>query len=107
MQDKCTNRSRGFGFITFYKANIDRLLEEQPHFIDGKKIECKKAIPKEHITSMNENNQEADSICLKIFVGGLPPLLDESGMYEYFIQFGEIDNCSIMHDKPSGKSRGI
>jgi hypothetical protein len=27
-------------------------------------------------------------------------------MYEYFSKFGEIEQCVIMHDKPSGKSRG-
>ena len=42
------HKPRGFGFVTFEDAHsIDRVLEETEHYIDGKLVECKKAVPKE------------------------------------------------------------
>ena len=52
---------------------------------------------------VNSMNYKAHTI----FVGGLPPNLKEAEMHTYFGKFGEIDQCVIMHDKPTGKSRGI
>ncbi len=42
----------------------------------------------------------------KIFVGGLPPGLKEIDMKKYFENYGEVELCVIMREKPSGKSRG-
>jgi RNA recognition motif-containing protein len=72
-------------------------------------VECKIAIPKEQINTISEANLDESSMsyrALKIFVGGLPPNLKESEMHNYFAKFGEIEQCVIMHDKPTGKSRG-
>ena len=42
------HKPRGFGFVTFEDVHsIDRVLEETEHYIDGKLVECKKAVPKE------------------------------------------------------------
>jgi len=105
------DRSRGFGFITFKDSlNIENLLKDQPHYLDGKQVECKIAIPKEQINTISEESLDENAIsnkAHKIFVGGLPPNLREAEMHNYFANFGEIDQCVIMHDKPSGKSRGI
>ncbi len=100
------DKSRGFGFVTFFDPSIVDFILKIPHFIDGKCVECKIAIPKEHINS----NEEETSVLYnskKIFVGGLPPNIKENEMKIYFEQYGEIDQCVIMKDKPTGKSRGI
>ena len=78
------------------------------HIIDGKHVECKIAIPKEHINTF-DNPEDLPLIqnSKKIFVGGLPPNLKEFEMKNYFERFGELEQCVIMKDKPSGKSRGI
>ena len=48
MQDKITNKSRGFGFITFKDvSSLKRVLQITPHIIDGKLVECKAAVPKD------------------------------------------------------------
>jgi RNA recognition motif-containing protein len=47
MMDRESGRSRGFGFVTFQSEDtVDRLLQEE-HEIRGRKIDCKKAIPRE------------------------------------------------------------
>lgn len=53
---------RGFGFITL--EHVDKVLEvilAQPHFINGKKLDCKIAIPKERLTAMTKDVNTARS----------------------------------------------
>jgi RNA-binding protein Musashi len=93
---------------------VDEILNTQPHFIEGKPVECKIAIPKDFIANLRNDlnlTKEQQSSGLynnsKIFVGGLHPALKENEMKIYFEQFGELEQCVIMHDKPTGKSRGF
>ena len=45
MNDKITGRPRGFGFVTFRLAEaVDALMQEN-HVLDGKQVECKRAVP--------------------------------------------------------------
>jgi RNA-binding protein Musashi len=45
-----TNKSRGFGFVTFQEyAAVDRVLEVKVHSIDGKTVEVKVAVPKNEV----------------------------------------------------------
>jgi RNA-binding protein Musashi len=100
------DRSRGFGFVTFTDPlTADMILKKGPHIIDGKQVECKLAIPKDTLSNLEPNNAIFNT--RKIFVGGLPPLLSEPQMRDYFEKFGPIEQCVIMHDKPTGKSRGF
>jgi RNA-binding protein Musashi len=95
--------------VTLYNPNrVDDILNSQPHIINGKAVECKIAIPKEHIvtTEVPEESYSSQN-SKKIFVGGLPKTLDEAEMISYFQKFGEIEQCVIMKDKPTGKSRGF
>ncbi len=50
MVDKNTHRSRGFGFITFYyEDSVEDVMENKnSHQINGKWIDCKKALPVNH-----------------------------------------------------------
>lgn len=49
MKDMETKRSRGFGFVTFVEADdLDNVLRNAPLELDGRKIEARKAVPREH-----------------------------------------------------------
>ena len=38
------SRSRGFAFVSFYtKETLEECFDAQPHYIDGKKVELRKA----------------------------------------------------------------
>ena len=108
---------------------VNEILKTQPHYINGKKIDCKIAIPKDKLNNSNENllnkkqnkekekksknnnsnitNNQSSLYFRKIFVGGLHPSLKTETLINYFSQFGEIEKGIIMTDKITGKSRGF
>ena len=74
-------RSRGFGFITFYSpTTVERVLAVPSHILDGKKIDPKPATPK---SKSKENKTK------KIFVGGVSQDTSAEEVKKYFTQFGE------------------
>ncbi len=48
MRDATTNRSRGFGFVTYaQQTQLEAAMTARPHIIDGKTVDTKIAIPKD------------------------------------------------------------
>jgi RNA recognition motif-containing protein len=48
LKDKNSGRTRGFGFVCFEnEQSIDYVLNYPQHIIQGKRVECKRSIPKE------------------------------------------------------------
>lgn len=43
---------RGFGFVTFNEiSSVEAVMAETNHYVDGKLVECKRAVPKEMLTT--------------------------------------------------------
>jgi len=76
------------------------------HVIDGKVIDCKKAVPKQETFSDVVNN-DPGFITNKIFVGGIPPEIQQSEFKDVFKKYGRIIDCVIIMDKDTRKSRGF
>lgn len=93
--DPTTNRSRGFGFVTFKdKASVDKVLSSS-HLLDERKIDPKLAVP------------YPKSRTRKVFVGGLPAELPNSDLREYFGQFGPVDDIELPVDRSTGIRKGF
>lgn len=91
-------------------------LKNSNHFINGKIVECKEALPRvtQSTKTPSNNNLTNDSSSLintnyyknKIFVGGLGDL-SENFIDAYFSKFGKIEKILLMKDNNTKKSRGF
>ncbi|RQM05577.1 hypothetical protein DH86_00001615 [Scytalidium sp. 3C] len=96
MRDGASGRSRGFGFLTFKDPRTVNIVMVKEHYLDGKIIDPKRAIPRDE--------QERTS---KIFVGGVSQEATEQDFKEYFMQFGRVVDATLMMDKDTGRPRGF
>ncbi|QSS61452.1 heterogeneous nuclear ribonucleoprotein HRP1 [Histoplasma capsulatum] len=96
MRDGASGRSRGFGFLTFKDPKTVNTVMVKEHYLDGKIIDPKRAIPRDE--------QERTS---KIFVGGVSQEATEQDFKQFFMQFGRVVDATLMIDKDSGRPRGF
>lgn len=132
VKERGTGKCRGFGFVEFLDTNSVEaaLREEGEKVIAGKKVEVKRARPRNEqrrnyqsaqhqspIISPHENtglsNNAGNShfnngyLTTKIFVGGLASSITEDEFRSYFEKFGRITDVVIMYDKATGNPRGF
>jgi len=115
--DECTvkrfpdGKSRGFGFVTFSSlAAMENCFENQPHTIDGKKVDLRKAGETGSNRGVNTGVKGYDPEARelkKLFVGSLEFSTTEDEINEYFSKYGDIVSVSISKFPDSGKSRGF
>lgn len=102
MKDPRSNKSRGFGFVTFKEAaSVDKAQASRPHKLDGKEVDSKRAMPRE------ETSPEVHAAVKKIFVGGLKKDVTNDDLAEYFGKFGTVTDASIVIAKDTNTSRGF
>ncbi|CAF1023458.1 unnamed protein product [Rotaria sordida] len=101
MRDR-EGRSRGFAFVSFKdRSMIDYFMEHRPHTLDGRKIETKRAMPRDEASK-----PEGQLTVRKIFIGGIKEDITEDDLISHFQKFGNIIECNIMKDKED-KLRGF
>ncbi|XP_059488264.1 RNA-binding protein Musashi homolog 1 isoform X2 [Neocloeon triangulifer] len=100
MKDPVTQRSRGFGFITFSEpSTVQKVLKEPEHTLDGKKIDPKHATPKSKGGRPNKTK--------KIFVGGVSQETSADEVKAYFSQFGRVEEAVMLMDQQTKRHRGF
>ncbi|VDP02689.1 unnamed protein product [Soboliphyme baturini] len=103
MRDPSTNRSRGFGFVTYADPEmVNAAMGARPHVIDGKEVEPKRAMPKDVM-----NRPEAHLSVKKLYVSGIKDDHTEEMLRDYFASFGNILEIEIKLDQVTGKKRGF
>lgn len=95
MRDQ-TGRSRGFAFLTFEEPAAVNAVMVREHYLDGKIIDPKRAIPRQ------EHHRTQ-----KLFVGGLAPTVTTESLRAYFAQFGKVVDATVMVDRDSSRSKGF
>ncbi|KAF3532534.1 hypothetical protein DY000_02041115, partial [Brassica cretica] len=127
-KEKATGQPRGFGFVRFANAyEVDKALRDS-HYILGRAVDVKKAIPKhEHmrqqlnvqpyLSQVQQNNDGGVHEMLvngnnyhrtkKLFVGGLSSETTKEEFKTYFEKFGRITDVVVMHDSVTNRPRGF
>ncbi|CDW77127.1 UNKNOWN [Stylonychia lemnae] len=55
------DKSRGFGFVIMNNQDqVNNVLSKGPHFLDGKQIDCKRAVPKEKLQTIPKNEKKSE-----------------------------------------------
>ncbi|XP_050717335.1 RNA-binding protein Musashi homolog Rbp6-like isoform X2 [Eriocheir sinensis] len=99
MKDPVTQRSRGFGFITFGDASsVEKVISVPNHMLDGKKIDPKHATPK---------NKGRTNRTKKIFVGGVSQETSAEEVKAYFSSFGKVEEAVMLMDNQTKRHRGF
>ncbi|KAB7499167.1 RNA-binding protein Musashi-like protein Rbp6 [Armadillidium nasatum] len=99
MKDPVTQRSRGFGFITFGDpSSVEKVISVPNHILDGKKIDPKHATPK---------NKGRTNRTKKIFVGGVSQDTSAEEVKGYFSQFGKVEEAVMLMDNQTKRHRGF
>lgn len=49
---------------------------------------------------------QKDNTFTKLFVGGLPYHTTNETLYDFFAQFGDIEEAVVIHDRVTSKSKG-
>ncbi|EDQ91416.1 uncharacterized protein MONBRDRAFT_2423, partial [Monosiga brevicollis MX1] len=101
MRDSVTQRSRGFGFVTFADPkSVTDVLSSGPHVVCDREIDPKRAIPR-------SSSDPASTTIKKLFLGGLASSMNEDSIKNYFVQFGEIEDALCQRDRDTGRPRGF
>lgn len=107
MTDRETKESRGFGFITYDNSDtVESVFQSRPHNIDGKEVDVKRAIPKDH------NNSSAHAKVTKLFIGGVGPDMTPECLQTYIdsrhsSDFGTIEKIDLLKDRETNKNKGF
>ncbi|PKA55058.1 Heterogeneous nuclear ribonucleoprotein 1 [Apostasia shenzhenica] len=118
MRDKATGKPRGFGFVVFADPSVVERVLQDPHTIDGRTVEAKRAMSREEQhTAVRSGNNTARNVgsgggsgnfrTKKIFVGGLPPTLSEMEFRQYFEAYGTVTDVVVMYDQNTQRPRGF
>ena len=106
MIDRASGRSRCFGFITMQDSEVLDTILSQNQILDGKKVDCKRAVPREQ-GHAQVTSAVPEFKTKKMFVGGLPPDVNDEVFRNYFEQFGEVDDSVVILDKETSRPRGF
>lgn len=103
MKESKTGKSRGFGFVTYSKSTmVDEMMKNRPHKLDGRELETKRATPREE-----SGKPGAEMTTKKLFVGAIREGISEENLREYFSKYGNIEDCVVMKEKETNKTRGF
>ncbi|GKC77308.1 UBP1-associated protein 2C-like protein [Tanacetum coccineum] len=98
--DKVTNKSKGYGFVTFKHIDGAMLAVKEP----SKKIDGRVTVAQ---LAVNRELGSVDVSMRKIYVGNVPFEISSERLLAHFAAYGEIEEGPLGFDKQSGKVKGF
>lgn len=107
VKDTNTQRSRGFGFVTFADpVTVSNIFKVPVHAIDGKKVDPKFAKIKTQAPKKASPNGLSER-SNKIFIGGVSQDTSKEEVEAYFMQFGRVTETVLLMDHQTKRHRGF
>ncbi|KAF5737337.1 UBP1-associated protein 2C-like [Tripterygium wilfordii] len=101
--DKVTNKSRGYGFITYKHMESAHIALRAPSkVIDGRMAVCNLACE-----GLNGASGTPDLAQRKLYIGGLSPNVTSEMLLSFFGRHGDIEEGSVAYEKDTNESRGF
>ncbi|GMT35267.1 hypothetical protein PFISCL1PPCAC_26564, partial [Pristionchus fissidentatus] len=101
-----SKQSRGFGFVTFGTlAAVENAMADRPHYVGGKVVDSKRAIPREQMMSLMQSpfvDYDIPYGCKLTITGIHCDFHTVETLRLYFEKFGTLDQVEIL-----GKPRGV
>jgi len=92
MTDPATQRSRGFGFVTFDAPEpLDLVQNARPHTILNKQVDTRRAMPRDQVQQKEESKESQK----KVFVGGIPKDTTDDQFRDFCSNFGTIESIFV------------
>lgn len=95
------SHSKRFAIVE-YKYPISISILSVHHLLLGHSLEIREFMPPEKARAKLDSEKSR-----KIFIGGLPPLVTEEEIVEYFGKYGRIEHCNIVYNHLTKVSRGF
>jgi len=102
-RDRVSNRSRGFGFVTFDDPAVAEKVAQSKVDWNGRSLEIRHAVPRGQVAEAIAKKDRPK----KIYVAGLSKATSAEELRNYFASFGSVSECYIQKDRVSGESRGF
>ncbi|RMY58336.1 hypothetical protein D0864_13387 [Hortaea werneckii] len=114
MRDGATGRSRGFGFLTFKDPKVVNTVMVKEHTLDGKLVRLEdpytpkqKSDKSKQIDPKRAIPRDEQERTAKIFVGGVSQDASQEEFANFFRNFGNVLDATLMMDKETGRPRGF
>ncbi|GMT32793.1 hypothetical protein PFISCL1PPCAC_24090, partial [Pristionchus fissidentatus] len=99
MRDATTKQSRGFGFVTFATfAGAEQAMIHRPHYINGKMVDSKRAIPREQMTNIYHSplfDYDIPLGCKLEVTGIVCDFHTVEALRKHFEQYGVVDQIEL------------
>lgn len=117
IMDRGTGNSKGYGFVTFARAeDANNLIGNPNHVMEGRTLNIKEANPPKDNNSNSSQGQGqrfqsggggGGGDESKIFVGGVTDDHNEAALQQAFSQFGMVREVRIVRDNSTGRCKGF
>lgn len=110
VNDRETQRSRGFGYVEFTTLEGSaKAVEQDGKEIDGRNVKVNYASarapnPEKRAQAFGDRKSEPAAT---LFVGNLSFNVEENALYEAFGEYGDVSRVNIITDRETGAPKGF